>query len=583
MNHLILPMMLLIPALGGALVFMLPRRAARTTGPLAFAISCLPAILGIGLLCRFHYAHGRQWQEAFVYNWMPQFGVKFSLGVDAISLWLTMLAVVIMPLAILDSFDKIHHRQNEFYGWMLLLYASMIGVFCAHDVLLFYLFFEFTLIPTFFIIGVWGHAERRRAAGKFFLYAFSGSVLLLASLIYLAWVHQEKFGSFSFSLTGLYQAGRSLSPWQQGLVFLGLLIGFAIKVPLFPLHTWMPLAITESPAPGAATIAGFKLGAYGLLRFALPMLPLAAQRFTPWLAALCVVSILFGGLVSWVQHDMKKLVAYSVVSHLGLCLLAILALTTTGLIGGVMVMINSGILAAALLLVMGMIYRRYHTRDLQELSGLARRLPALGFFAVFFALGTAAVPGFNGFVSEILSLVGTYVSGSPVHGGHLGPAYAIPAALGMILGALYMIYWVARVIFGPLVEPETQGESAPGHPPRQSKVPDLSLREWCILTPLAALVLVLGIYPPPVLRSMQPAVNHIRSRVLAGDAAPKPKYFFKHERGAKEAVNSHQGRQENGKMIVGKIRNDGMACPDDYQNGPVAMKECSAIKPRFSK
>ena len=403
-------MMLVIPLIGAALIFMIKPgttgRRARGLGILAFCFALIPSLMGIILLTRFNYAAGGVWQQRFIYPWLPQFHVNFSLGVDAISLWLLMLTLLVTPMAILDAVNKIQHRQNEFFAWMLISYACMIGVFISHDVLLFYLFFEFSLIPTFFILGIWGHSDRRKAAVKFFLYAFAGSVLLLASLIYLALAHQEKFGTFSFALADLYRAGQSLSPTQQGIVFLGLLIGFAIKVPLFPVHTWMPLAITESPTPGSVMIALVKLGAYGLLRFAIPMLPLAAVRFTPFLAVLCVISILYGGLISWVQRDMKKLIAYSVLSHLGLCILALLALTMTGLTGCVLVMISSGLLAAAMLMVMGMIYRRYRTRNLAEISGLARRLPVLGFFAVFFFMGTAALPGLIGFISEIISLVG---------------------------------------------------------------------------------------------------------------------------------------------------------------------------------
>ena len=517
-SHLILPMMLAIPLIGAALIFMIkPGNTAqrgRGLGILAFCFALIPSLMGIILLTRFNYAKGGVWQQQFVYPWLPQFHVNFSFGVDAISLWLLMLTLLVTPAAILDAVGKIQHRQNEFFAWMLVSYACMIGVFISHDVLLFYLFFEFSLIPTFFILGIWGHSERRKAAVKFFLYAFAGSVLLLASLIYLALVHQEKFGTFSFALADLIKAGQSLSSAQQGIVFLGLLIGFAIKVPLFPVHTWMPLAITESPTPGSVMIALVKLGAYGLLRFAIPMLPLAAVRFTPWLAVLCVISILYGGLISWVQRDMKKLIAYSVLSHLGLCILALLALTMTGLTGCVLVMISSGLLAAAMLLVMGMIYRRYRTRNLLEISGLARRLPVLGFFAVFFFMGTAALPGLIGFISEIISLVGTYVSGSAGHGGFLGPAYAIPAALGMILGALYMLYWVAHVIFGPLVE-TTPDTDTVHESHAQAVVQDLSLREWLVLSPLALAVLFLGLYPAPVLNSLQPAIGKIRHEVLA--------------------------------------------------------------------
>ncbi len=524
MNHLTLVIMLLIPIFGALIIFASPKQAAATAaGPLALGVSVLTGLVGITLLARFNYAAGGVWQFAIRTAWIPQFGVHFSLGVDGIGLWLVMLTLLITPAAILDSFDKVHSRHSEFYGWMLLLFASTIGVFIAHDVLLFYLFFEFTLIPSFFLIGIWGHSERRRAAGKFFLYAFTGSVFLLVSLLYLAWVHAERFHTYSFTLAGLYQAGASLPLWQQGLVFTGLLIGFLIKVPLFPVHTWMPAAVSESSTPTSVMIAGFKLGAYGLLRFALPLLPLAALKFTPWLAGLCIFSIIFGGLVSWVQRDMKKLVAYSVVSHLGLCVLAFLALTTSGLIGGVLVMINSGILAAALLLVMGMIHRRYQTRSLHDVSGLARRLPALGFFAVFFAMATAAVPGLNGFVSEILSLAGTFVSGSPGHGGSLGPAYAVPAVFGMIAGALYMLYFVARVIFGPLAEPAVEADGPHESPVTEGQPPrDLSLREWCVLTPLAMVVLFLGIYPAPVTQSMEAAMHKLQSHALAVRLTPKP-------------------------------------------------------------
>ncbi len=519
-SHLILPMMLAIPLIGAALIFMIKPIGARGQGLgiLAFCFALIPSLLGIVLLSRFHYADGGVWQQRFFHPWLPQFHVNFSLGVDGISLWLLMLTLLVTPVTILDVVGKIGYRQNEFFAWMLVSYACMIGVFISHDVLLFYLFFEFSLIPTFFILGIWGHSQRRKAAVKFFLYAFAGSVLLLASLIYLAYVHEVKFGTFSFALADLYRAGQSLSPAQQGLVFLGLLIGFAIKVPLFPVHTWMPLAITESPTPGAVMIALVKLGAYGLLRFAIPMLPLAAVRFTPFLAVLCVISILYGGLISWVQRDMKKLIAYSVLSHLGLCILALLALTMTGLTGCVLVMLSSGLLAGGLLLVMGMIYRRYHTRNLWEISGLARRLPVLGFFAIFFFMGTAALPGLIGFISEVISLIGTYVSGSAGHGGTLGPAYAVPAALGMILGALYMLYWVAHVIFGPLVE--TEPTTYAGHDTSAVSAPrDLSVREWLVLTPLAGAVLLVGLYPAPVLNSLQPAVGKIRHAVLAAVAA----------------------------------------------------------------
>lgn len=515
-SNWLIPLMLLAPLVGALVLFMLPRKAAASMGgKLAFVFALIPTLITVLLISRFNMAEGQAWQEMFRYNWIGQLGIHFTVGVDAMSLWLVALTVLITPVTMLDAMSKIKHRHNEFYAWMLLGYFAMIGIFVAQNVMLFYLFFEFSLIPTFFIIGIWGYSNRRKAAAKFFLYAFAGSIFILASLLYLAWAHYEQAGSLSFGLKALYHTGQSLPLEAQCFVFAGLLIGFAVKVPLFPLHTWMPLAITEAPSPGSVIIASFKIGAYGLLRFALPMLPLAVVHFTPVVAVLAIISILYGALISWVQRDMKCLMAYAVISHLGLCVLAMFALTTSGLTGSLMVMINQGLAAGALLLVMGMITQRYATRNLMDVSGLARRLPALGFFAGFFVIATVAVPGLNGFISEILSLVGTYVSGSPNHGGSLGPAYAIPAALGMVVGALYMLYWIGKVFFGPLQEPAVDDEGSSPMPPK-----DLSMAEWTALVPLAAATLFLGLYPGPVLRSLEPAMNNIKQNVLAGENGP---------------------------------------------------------------
>ena len=338
---------------------------------------------------------------------------------------------------------------------------------------MFYLFFEFTLIPMFFIIGIWGGVERRRAAGKFFLFTFAGSVLTLASLIYIAYMVYLGTGRLSFAMDDLYKYaphitgslsfdlfGYHFSIAIQTILFFGLLAGFAVKVPLFPVHTWLPLAHTEAPTAGSVILAGvlLKLGTYGILRFMLPVLPDATRAYAPWIAGVCIVGIVYGALVSWVQGDMKKLIAYSSVSHLGFCVLGMFALTYEGLTGSILYMLNHGLSTGALFLVVGMIYERYHTRDMNQVGGIVRRVPALAFFAVFFVLSSVALPGLNGFVSEFLVLLGTFVSGRGhlVNGyqyGSLGPAFAIPAATGVILGAVYLLYWTGRVIFGPLREP----------------------------------------------------------------------------------------------------------------------------------
>lgn len=515
----LLPWLLLTPLLGAILVVLVPRAKAQTAAYLAFALSLVPAALVAVILGNFDYAKGEIWQFAFNYEWLPTFGVSFSLGLDAISLWLVVLTAFLTPIAILGSFKYIQQRQPEFYAWLLLLHAGMLGVFCARDLMLFYLFFEFTLIPMFFIIGIWGGADRRKAAGKFFLFTFAGSVLTLVSLVYVALLYHWAGNPLTFDMQKLYAFGQSgqISVSMQYLLLLGLLAGFAVKVPLFPVHTWLPLAHTEAPTAGSVILAGvlLKLGTYGMLRFALPLLPQAAQVFSPYIAAICIIGIIYGALVSWVQQDMKKLIAYSSVSHLGFCVLGMFALTTQGITGSVMYMINHGLSTGALFLVVGMIYERYHTRDMNQLSGLARRLPALGFFAVFFVFSSVALPGLNGFVSEFLVLLGTFISGQGgTYGGFLGWKFAAVAATGVVLGAVYLLYWAGRVVFGPLKEPAHDDEEHGHHEP----VKDLSLREWCVLVPVAVVVLVLGVYPQPVLNSLEPAVKKVQVEANSSSA-----------------------------------------------------------------
>jgi len=542
----ILPWLLLIPALGALLVALLPKARGQAAAYLALAISLIPLAITAYLLANFQFGPtAKLWQFTLHQAWLPEFGVSLSLGLDAISLWLVVLTAVLTPISILASFNYIKDRRPEFYAWMLLLHAGMLGVFCARDVLLFYFFFELTLIPMFFIIGLWGGAERRKAAGKFFLFTFTASVLTLASLIYLAYTRYQFQlqadpinAALSFGMDDLYKFGQSgqlaqitipvfglFSIPMPYILFFGLLAGFAAKVPLFPFHTWLPLAHTEAPTAGSVILAGvlLKLGTYGMLRFVLPLLPEATRLFAPGIAGVCIVGIVYGALVSWVQGDMKKLIAYSSVSHLGFCVLGMFALTATGLTGSIMYMINHGLSTGALFLVVGMFYERYHTRQMDDMSGLVRRLPALGFFTVFFVFSSVALPGLNGFVSEFLVLLGTFISGgsSPAgvpYGGNLGPWFAVPAALGVILGAVYLLYWAGRVVFGPLKEPAIDHDNADDEHAVHAPTKDLSLREWLVLTPLAILILAIGVYPKPMLDSLQPPVQNVMTTV-SGSAA----------------------------------------------------------------
>src|SRR5258705_1389772 len=312
----------------------------------------------------------------------------FHIGIDSISVWLLALTTFLMPLAIAASFASIRERPKEYYAWMLLLNAAMVGVFVARDALLFYVFFELTLVPMFFIIGIWGGPERRAAAGKFFLFTFTGSLFTLAAIVYLG----IKAGSFDIVIFGQTAI---LSDKERFWLLLGFLAGFAVKVPLFPVHTWLPLAHTEAPTAGSVILAGvlLKLGTYGILRFAVPVGFGSNPTVLAIVGMLCVIGIIYGALVAWVQQDIKKLVAYSSVSHLGFCVLGLAALNIEGISGSILYMINHGLSTGALFLVVGMVYDRYHTRDINELSGLARKMPILPFFFMLFTFSTISLPG----------------------------------------------------------------------------------------------------------------------------------------------------------------------------------------------
>ncbi len=510
--------LLIIPLMGAGICAFIPDRIAKMW---ALVVSLLAAGVGIALASQLDWSGqtelrwGSGADNPFALESI-RFGLK--LGTDTVSMWLVLLTVFLMPLAIAASFESITDRAKQYYAWMLLLMAAMLGVFVARDLLLFYVFFELTLVPMFFIIGIWGGPERRYAAAKFFLFTFAGSVFTLAVVIFLG-ANQNNPGGFE--LSSAVRFAQSLPAPTRFWIFLGLLAGFAVKVPLFPVHTWLPLAHTEAPTAGSVILAGLllKLGTYGLYKLAIPLgligQPGLIKQLAVFVAVLCLIGIIYGALAAWVQRDIKKVVAYSSVCHLGFCVLGLMALNVIGVSGSVLYMINHGLSTGAMFLVIGMIYDRFHTRDIDELSGLAKRMPIMACFFVFFVLSSIGLPGLNGFVSEFTTILGAFTAD------HLGPKFGAVAALGIILGAVYMLHMTARVIFGPLKFPQSdhaghtahgdahgqadEGQKAsPGHDGLRM---DLGFREIAILVPIAIAVIVLGVQPNLVLKTIDPPVR----------------------------------------------------------------------------
>ena len=525
MDNWLLTFLIFTP-LVGAVILVLARRssdAAIRQGALYFSLVTLAAtVLAVGQFYRVMSSGGA---GNFVLTahvpWIVSgqaesaaIDISYSVGVDGISIWLVALTALLSPLAIWSSFSSIRTRIREYYVLLLLLQVGMLGVFCARDLLLFYVFFEFTLIPLFFLIAIWGGPERRRAAVKFFLYTLAGSVFTFAGVVYLAYFAYTQTGTLTLSIETLTRLGRDgVIPLEvQFWLFLAFAAGFAIKVPLFPFHTWLPLAHTEAPTAGSVILAGvlLKLGTYGFCRLSIPILPFASFDLAPIVAVVAIIGIIYAALAAWVQVDIKKLVAYSSVSHLGFCMLGLFSLKVAGISGGVLYMINHGLSTGALFLIVGYMYERYHTRDVDKIGGLAKQMPWLAFFLVFFTLSSIGLPGLNGFVGEFLVLLGTATSGGTMDGyapGPLGFGYAIPAALGIILGAVYMLWMCRRVLFGPLKEPPNTPDTSTG------LTKDLTRREIGILVPIALCCVFIGVYPKPMLNAFEVA---IRANILGG-------------------------------------------------------------------
>ncbi len=493
----ILSIVCYVPLLG-ALVAIFAFRSDQGAAIRKFATAVALADFLISLPLWFAFDRGGdlfQFRESAA--WIETIGVRYEFGIDGIALLLVLLTTLLGFLSFLSSWSAIRTREKEYYVFMLLLQTGMLGVFMAMDFFLFYVFWEVMLVPMYFLIGIWGGPRRLYAAIKFFLYTLVGSVLMLLGILALYFFNGpgllgwEGLGNPStFSILQFHEIGPSIPADLQFWVFLAFFVGFAIKVPMFPFHTWLPDAHVEAPTAGSVILAGvlLKMGTYGFVRFSLPILPQATVELLPWMVGLSIVGILYGALVAMAQKDMKKLVAYSSVSHLGFVMLGLFALNGPGISGGVIQMINHGLSTGALFLLVGVIYERRHTRLIAEYGGLSAVMPRYAVVFLVITMASIGLPTLNGFVGEFTILVGAFTRNW---------IWAALAGLGIVLGAAYMLWMYQRVFFGPLSNPENRN------------LPDLDWREMTCLVPLVLLCFWIGLYPKPFFDVMDKPVRQI--------------------------------------------------------------------------
>ena len=478
--------MIIVPFVGAIVVALLPANRSQSIRQVAVSFSAVSGAFSVYLLTSFVAGHpGFQFETHA--TWVKSLGISFHLGVDGISLFLLVLTGVLFPLVLLGI--KPPPDAKQYYMWLLVLMAGAMGVFVALDLVVFFLFFEIVLVPMYFLIGLWGHGDRIYAATKFFLFTMFGSAFMLVGIVITAYLHHKASGgAMTFDVVKI-ATDQSISRTAARWLFGAFAIAFAVKVPLFPLHTWLPDAHTEAPTAGSVILAGImlKLGTYGFLRFGLYLFPEAAHFFAPLLLTLGVIGIIYGAICATMQKDLKRIVAYSSVAHLGFIILGTFSLTTQGVEGGVVQMINHGITTPALFLLVGMIYERRHTREIAQLSGLQKSAPILAGVFTLAMLSSIGLPGLNGFVGEFLALLGTFKGAR---------WWGVVAASGVILAALYMLWAYQRVFHG-----KAEGENA--------TMRDLTLSEGLTMAPLCILIVFLGIYPKPMLDRIEPSVKEL--------------------------------------------------------------------------
>ncbi|HZA39237.1 MAG TPA: NADH-quinone oxidoreductase subunit M [Actinomycetota bacterium] len=484
-----------IPLGGAVLIGLLPKGNANLIRLAALAATVVAFVVSLGVLANFD-SGDPGFQQGLSAAWIPEWGVGYITGVDGISLWMVMLTTFLMPLGVLASWS-ISKRVKPYFIFLLALETGMLGVFAALDMFLFYLFWEATLVPMYFLIGMWGYGRRLYAAMKFFLFTLVGSLLMLVAILFLYFTAS---GDPTFSYEALL--GTMLPLDTQRLLFLAFFASFAVKVPLVPFHTWLPDAHTEAPTAGSVMLAGvlLKMGAYGLIRFGIPLFPDAARELVPLIIGLSIAGILYGAVVAAMQRDLKRLVAYSSVAHLGFVTLGIFVGSIQGMSGGILQMVSHGLSTGALFMLVGALYDRRHTRLIADFGGLGKSIPIFSGIFLFVVLSSLGLPGLNGFVGEFLVLLGTFFSYR---------WWVVPAAFGVVLAAVYLLWAYQRVFHGEVTRPENRD------------LPDVNLREVAMLAPVLALILIIGVYPKPFLERIEPAAQRVVDQLNDGTVVPE--------------------------------------------------------------